>query len=634
MEEVRTIAGSHILPEDTIPEHLTLHLAQSRVLLNLLKNELRPTTNLIERLAAFGLEAALETDIVNNLPLPRLVAAHRKGLLFLLPSAAAPERVVLPLEYTLMREIKRPPTTDLVSGLRILAVDHARLMARHLELEEQRRSSLLLADIFTHLLERAGEVAASLSEEEQDVLDSMLERGGVMDAGALHREHSLVPSSTASGPFRVADLFGTSGSRGKATPVQRLFRKGLLFASTDRDAPGGVVTRVFVPGELVTRVSREWADRKAEEESRARNMAVLEANPETYRAARPDIQADLRAFALAARAVGFGYIQAGEARRDHTEAIARLRPLNDRDQEMLALLGRILGVFSTAGGRLVLENGAGRILDEAPDTFLDRVVEAVTLETGQADPLRPRIRRLLLGVPGRFPNEWLRFSALPDLLGTDAEYRRTLNVHNLDRDTEEADLTDCLEELNAWGFCHLAGDPGRLTGVMFREREIRSAPEVPDQPFMIPPNLEVVVPLGAPFDLLDQLGCFADPRVLDVAAVYALSESSLLRGSSQGSPPEKARAFLARHCSHDLPPGVDQLFRDVAAREGEVRVWRVGGVLRCRDLDLAEAFQNHPEIGPMILTDLAPGVFALHPGVDLVSVEKMLRKHGLYASLK
>jgi len=632
-QEVRKIADTHLLPEDTAPESLVRHLAQSRVLLNLLKNELRPVTHLLERLAAFGPEAALETDILGDVTLSQLKSAHFRGLAFLLPSAADAQRVVLPREYTLMREIKRPPSTDLVSGLRILAVDHARLMARHLEVSEPSSSSLLLADIHARLLDRAGAWAASLPEEERCVLDALLERGGVMDAGTFHLEHPLTASSTDRGPFKVADLFGVGRARGRPTPAQRLFRKGLLFAATDQDAPGGVLTRVFVPEELVMRISGEWAERKAQEETALRGRSRLEEEPASPRSATPDVRADLRAFALAVDILGFGFIRAGEARRDHTEAVSRLRPLTDRDQQRLARLGQILGIFRLSGNRLVLESEAARILDESPVAFLARLSEAVTQEAGQADPVRPRRRRLILAGLRRFPDEWIRFDALPDLLALGPEYRRTLQVHGLDRSREEADLMEILEEFRFWGFLDLAGDPGRITGVRFRPSSRPPAVELQDKSLTLPPNLEVVVPLEAPFEVLVRLGRFADPKVLDLAAVFSLSEASLVRASSRGCPPEEARAFLAAHCGHDLPSGVIQLIEDVADREGEVRIWKVGCVMTLQDTDLAEAFQNHPELGPMILTPLAPGVFALHTDVIPEEVEKLLRKHGFFATL-
>ena len=630
---MRKIADTHLLPEDTAPERLVRHLAQSRVLLNLLKNELRPVTHLLERLAAFGPEAPLDADILGDVSLSQLTAAHFRGLIFLLPSAADAERVVLPREYTLMREIRRPPTTDLVSGLRILSMDHARLMARPLEVSEPSSSPLLLADIHARLLDHAGARAASLPEEERCVLDALLERGGVMDAGTFHLEHPLTASSTAMGPFKVADLFGVGRARGRPTPAQRLFRKGLLFAATDQDAPGGILIRVFVPGELVSRISGDWAQRKAREETAVRGRARLEEEPASPRGATPDVRADLRAFALAVDALGFGFIRAGEARRDHTEAVSRLRPLEDRDQKMLAQLGQILGIFRISGNRLVLESEAARILDEPPVPFRERLTEAVTREAGQADPLRPRMRRLVLAGLRRFPGEWLRFNALPDLLGLEPEFRRTLLTHGLDRGLVETDLLDILEEFRFWGFLDLAGDRGKVLGVRFRPPPGPPAIEIQDKPLTLPPNLEVVVPLEAPFDVLVQLGRFADPKVLDLAAVFSLSEASLVRASSRGCPPGEVRTFLAAHCNHDLPPVVIQLIEDVADREGEVRIWKVGGVMTLQDTDLAEAFQDHPEVGPMILTSLAPGVFALHPDVIPEEVEKLLRKHGFFATL-
>jgi hypothetical protein len=316
-DEVRQIARTHLLPEEGPLDPLAQHLARSRTLLNGLKNELRPVTNLIERLAVFGPIADLDSEILGGLAPARLEAAQRKGLLFLLPSAANPRQVVLPTEYALMREIRRPPTTDLISGLRVLGIDHARLVARILKRPETRTTALLLADIHDHLLAEADEIGRQASPGERQILGVLLDRGGVMDAGAFHREFQLVSSQATNGPFPVADLFGLGRTRGRPTDAQRLFQKGLLHAATEKNHPGGTAIQIYIPSELVARLSAAWADRKAAKIDEVRNRAVISAPTEPTRAATADIRAELRAFALAVESLGFGFIRGGEARRDH-----------------------------------------------------------------------------------------------------------------------------------------------------------------------------------------------------------------------------------------------------------------------------------------------------------------------------
>jgi hypothetical protein len=241
--------------------------------------------------------------------------------------------------------------------------------------------------------------------------------------------------------------------------------------------------------------------------------------------------------------------------------------------------------------------------------------------------------RFVLGGLRRLEGEWLRSAALSDLLRTDPEYERMLAVHEIDGDSESALLHSLLEDLRVFGLAELAGEPGQSVALRGKAPQSPAVPDLPAKPLTVPPNLEVVVPLVAPFAVLIRLCRFAELKTLDVAAVFSLTERSLLRGATRGIALEEAKAFLANQCNHPLPEVVDQLFADVSAREGEVRILPTGGVLSLKDPDLEAAIQEHPEIGPLVLARLAPGVFALHPEVDVNGLVETLKRLGFFAVL-
>ncbi|MBN2491610.1 MAG: helicase-associated domain-containing protein [Planctomycetes bacterium] len=631
-DERQAVAAAHVLAPDAAPAQIAEHLAQSRVLLNLLKNALRPVTNLIERLAAFGPEAELDADILGDVPAARLAAAHRAGLLFLLPSAAQPRKVVLPLEYLLMREIRRPPSTDLASGLRVLGLEEIRRLARLLDLAESRHPALTSADVHDGLLERAEELAAGLPAGERAVLDALLERGGEMEASALDREHRLVPGAPGQLPS-LADVFGTGHIRGRPTDFQRLVHKGLVHGATEANTVASRLVRVFVPTELVQRVSSAWAERRAAEEAELRARAVAPDPPAGVRPATADLRSTLRAFAVAVEAVEFRFGRGGEAHARTAGMLEDLVALSRSDQERLAALGQTMGVFRIEADRLALAPDAATRLDRAGRAFRQDVEEALSREAGSPDPLRPRLRRLLLTRFRRLSGEWLRVRRLPELLRADPEYRRTLAIHRIDPDHESAWLAEPLEELRLAGHVDLDGQDGRATLARHRAPADPDPPEVPERALVVPPNFEVVAPLAAPFALLATLSRFADPKSLDVVAVFALSEASLLRGAATGLSPEEAVDFLARHCAHPLPATVERLARDAAAREGEIRLVRSAGVLFVRDPSLADALQRHPELGPFRLERAGPAVFVLPRGLALDAVQRTLRRIGFGADL-
>lgn len=631
--EVEAVADANMLPPDSAADAIARHLTQSRVLQNALRTTLRPVTHLIERLAMFGPKAGLDTEILNGVSTHRLDAAHRQGLLFLLPSAADPTEVALPLEYLLMREVRRPPTTDLVSGLRVYGIDQARRLARALDLDDEPTPSMLLAAIHEALLIRVPALARELSAGERTLLDDLLERGGALDAGDFQRSYPLSSSTTARGPFSIGDVFGQGRAAGRPTDAQRLFQMGILHAETERDTPAGMIARVFVPAPLVERLSGAWAARREAAETDLRARAVLPAPPVDVRPGAADPALELRSLALCAQAFGYGFVRGGEARLEDAARLTELRRLPAHDQVHWITAGRLLGVFRVEEARLVLAPDAAEILDLPPTEVAARLRRAVEREEGAADALRPRLRRFLSQALTRFTDAWLRVDVLPELLQADGEYRRTLAVHDVDPDMATAIGLGVLEEMRAWGTVDLAGPEGEPVAVRLRPPTASPpASAIPARPLVVPPNLEVVAPMAAPFDLLATLARFAEPKTLDVAAVFAVSASGLARARGRGIDLSEARAFLAAHCAHPLPETVDRLFADAAEREGEVRLVRTRGVLLVQDPDTALALAAHPAVAPLIIQPSpAPGVLILAADADPDQIRARLERAGFFA---
>lgn len=630
-DERAKIASHHGLARDAASVDIARHLVTSRVLLNGLKNELRPVTNLIERLAAFGAEAEADSDLRGDVTPTRLEATHGKGLVFLQPSAAEPSRMALPLEYLLMREIKRPAQTDLIAGLRTLTVDQARIMARMLDVEDRRSVPLLLGDLYDALV--ASVASESLPADQQEALDAILQKGGIVDAGSHHRDHALVADPHARGPFTTADLFGTRGARGRPTAMQMLVRRGRVFAQTDRDQPNGSIVKLFVPSEVAEPLAASWAARHDESVRETIDAWRLDDDPATVKKRPDDIVGDLRAFALGVATLGCRYAEAGHLRRVDTDAFQQRRAIDAADQARLAELGYRLGVFRIDERRLVVDDGAEARLDETPAAQVDAIRRAIVEEAGLADPLPARFRRWILGAMARHDGVWLRLAGVRALLDGDREFQRSVAANDLESSTIDAAVATALDELRSWGWFDLGYDGDRLVCARYRAPEADAAwPEIPSRPLTIPPNRDVIVPAAAPFHLLQTIGQFAEPQRFDVAVVYSISDRSLLRGTTRGYPPEQVVPYLTAHCVHPIPESIDQCVNDVIEREGEVSVMPATSVLVFRDPAVSDAAKRHPDLGHLFGCEIARGVYVPPVDTPLEIVQEALRKHGFYAT--
>ncbi len=628
-DERTAIVRHHRLAADIDVDDLARHLIQSRTLLNTLRGELKPVTDLVERLAALGGEAPVDA-VAGGVSPHRLRGAQTKGLVWLLPSADAPDRVVLPLEYRLMREIRRPTMRDLTGGLRTLSVDQARRVAEQLGLGARRNLPLLLGDIHDALVARAEAIARALDADARTVLDGVVASGGATDAGAHHRQYPLVSETSARGPFQVADLFGSGRFRGKATPTQHLVRHGLLFPATERDQPNGVVEGFFVAQELLEPLQSLHGGRRQAERDRIVDAHAIDVVAPTD-PAPDDVRDELRAFVLGAAACGYRLARAGRGRRDDAATLRQWRPsLSDEAQEALAELAVRLGAMRDDDATLRPTADATAILDAPGDAFATAVRDAATREAGEADPLRPRLRAAVLNALAHVPDRWLSLDGVAALLADEPDVRRMITVHDVDPASLRAHLETALEALNRWGFVDCTREP--VPGVRLRGLAVADLPDIPERCVTIPPNLDVMAPMIAPLDVLLTLGEVCEPVRYDRAAMFRLTASSLLRAADRGITPSDVPARLSALCAHDLPDDVGRLVEDAIARDGEVHIRRTSALVVVSTPSLVDALRRHPVLTEARAVEVAPGVHALPDGCDVRAVRAGLRDAGIHAS--
>jgi hypothetical protein len=133
-----------------------------------------------------------------------------------------------------------------------------------------------------------------------------------------------------------------------------------------------------------------------------------------------------------------------------------------------------------------------------------------------------------------------------------------------------------------------------------------------DQPLIIQPNLELLVPFNCEPTVFQRLCQFAELAVLDNMLHFRLTKESLMRGVDRKWTAEQVKALMISLCPHGVPPTVENFIHTVLSRQGEAVVFSCETLIRCAAPGLKERILA---INPL-------GAFSI-AGIMSVSKERM-----------
>jgi hypothetical protein len=175
----------------------------------------------------------------------------------------------------------------------------------------------------------------------------------------------------------------------------------------------------------------------------------------------------------------------------------------------------------------------------------------------------------------------------------------------------------------------LRGDaPASFRLTAYGEALLRGAaapPEPPQEPLVVQPNFEVVVPAYAPLYAQFQLGRIAEAPV-SAGGPHRLTRRSVQAALEQGIGQEEMLRFLEEQSGRPTPQNVAATLRDWAGRHGQLTLQR-GHVLRARDRLLLEQVRRDRRVRMPPAEELGEAALLVRDG-DAAELAARLRKAG------
>lgn len=632
MEELERLAGAGSAAAFDPKEHARLYKAQPK--------ERRRVVNVLYR-AGGEMEYARLLSETSSVP-ETLRALYALGLVTPLPSAEAPDRVVLPLERLFATPLIENEPDKLVEALKVYPreVLWAIAMARGVPVNGTDEITLR-ARLYRHAL--GGGRFEELPSSSLAPLILLRGEDWVMESDRLFSRLRLTPPS---GGRSAETLFASLRSWGGAL-LDLLLR---MLVVPVRVSPGSSFYRDFaVPRELRTAVLKlasppppSAAPRKPAKPPAApagpHPDCVLD-RPLEWDSREGRFPGDLARFVLLFDQDPPSLTQKGDLnRRD----LLRLRKASDMEEETfesLSILARSLPLIETRGDGTRISPKAGELVSLGAPALVRRllagfpVVRINAPRTWFSDSQCLSMRDMVLSelsARARGPAEPLCLHCLARRISESKEFGKLLVYTGVEPYGLARTLWESFARMfHVAGIAAVAVKGGRIAALKVTEVGRRGFDRTPiaaaadvagDAQVIVQPTGEIIVPRGVPFEELRRVSRACDVKGVDAVAILALTRESLLRAAQRGEDPAGIRAVLESRSKAPLPRTVTLLFEEIGARMGEVEILPCAAVLRVRDAALLKDLDG--------VTALGDGLAMLRPGADPEELHALLRKRG------
>ncbi|MBI3270214.1 MAG: hypothetical protein HYZ53_14485, partial [Planctomycetes bacterium] len=307
-----------------------------------------------------------------------LARLRRAGLLFPASGSGAGESLLLPADFLFYAELPRP-RLGLVAGLGFYDAPALAILRDHLGVAHADDLPTTRARILHFLGLQVPDLLRSLEPRGRQILNAVVERGGRCPLFEFAAEHGL----SSAWVFTARDLVGTARRGERPTPVQDLFRKGLLVPGSG--SAGGGPEVVAVPRELEPVLSQEVRERWEAERRELLARLAVEA-PEPDLRPRPGVPVrDFRRVFLAVDALGVATTQAGEPVKADLKRLHRVLGLEAGYLDSLLAFAATTGLAAASSGEYRILR-AGWEFAAAPEDARPSLLAALLLRGGDAGP--------------------------------------------------------------------------------------------------------------------------------------------------------------------------------------------------------------------------------------------------------
>ncbi|MBN2092621.1 hypothetical protein JW964_23575, partial [candidate division KSB1 bacterium] len=185
---------------------------------------------------------------------------QERMLLFILPSSSAPERIVVPLEYSFLKEVSYHKPQSLILALRNYRDVRMHRVARYYKVEPRKPFTLYAAEVYQRIIENTFQEKQKLSPEENELLHSTLQYGGQIQVQRFKKKYDQqVRLFHPTQQFTLDDLLGVR-QLDELNPLQKLFVKCFFIPIFDSNED--IFQSLAIPEEIFKIIASEFITQK------------------------------------------------------------------------------------------------------------------------------------------------------------------------------------------------------------------------------------------------------------------------------------------------------------------------------------------------------------------------------------
>jgi hypothetical protein len=582
-------------------------------------------------------------------------------ILFALPSPRAPETIALPLEYMMMPGIRinRNIPTYLSTSMRHYPGTLFRIMAETIGIQAKGKAYPMAAAVYLHILSNADALVSSLSNKEREIFRSIVANEGLISLKEFIEKYRQAGSDQRYSQWYYYGSQDELMERypGKdSQPYVNLFRKGLLILASDTARRGSVIA---VPSEVYFQLGTEGKGRNKQQAESTMEFPEGEKLHERGSECLTEIRKIM---------VAIMYLSTNRMRT----GVDKIASLTGCDQSVIRYSLDIMTANAWIGGKptKLIVTGTGIDTLSRTELFAGTVFATINSSSlhlagrgdGDSSVLKMisdfAIRALqrqdrpirVSGLIGMLKNE----TAIREVhrLARVSEIERRENMYYYSNNSSEGKLRDIdtfLGEyvpamLSLYYYAGILSASGtEIVGETFirvselgkrlyskgaeayvTEHDVKER----DVKIIMQPNMDALVPLGIEPKTLMTICRFAELKSIDRICRFQITKKSLTAAINDGLTVKMVNEYLTGLSSTGIPDSLMRQLRDLEGREGEIEIYRCGGIIRVRDKFLLEELMRKRELQDLLDMRLDDTTVVVKAVADIRYLETVLKKAG------
>ncbi len=560
---------------------------------------------------------------------------QERMLLFILPSSTAPEKIVVPLEYSFLKEVSYHKPQSLILALRNYRDVRMHRVARYYKVEPRKPFTLYAAEVYQRIIENTYQEKQKLSAEENELLHSTLLYGGQIQVQRFRKKYDQqVRLFHPTQQFTVNELLGVH-QLDELNPLQKLFVKCFFIPIFDSNED--IFESLAIPEEIFNIIASEFISQKEHRKAEIEEQMIFSTVNET-----PSLSIDFPLENIKKILLLVENLQ--------PRATQDWLPFKSDYKKMLAIINqeyeKFIFLFKFALWSGLLQSRDGRF-ETSPSSleymnlaYSERYLLARNfLRTAAFDQEAPElnlkvIHHFLLKILKNHKNQIINVARILNCCSIDPEFRHLYDEYEHYEHAFIKKVTYILQRYYWLGLIEANAELSQirlspagqyaLCGALLPP----SQPELLEEKFLVQPNLEIIAFFNMPFDILLNLARIAIIVNIDLTIQFQLNKSQLVNAVQNTISLPALQQFLEQHSKTPLPQTVVYLFKELEDKENEISLVPLSGYLQFKDTEiLAQA--------KILLKDYIYDIpvgnkLLIKADVDLHSIEQQLQRKGFF----